>query len=165
MKRSHLITLVIVLLALTTTNVWLLLKSKSVCDNNCCVNHSGETCYITENLSLAPNQKAEYDKIKTYHRTAAANYADSLHQTQYLLVEYMQKNPFDSSAIMQIEYKIQRYQQLLLNQSIKQYYDIKKILTSKEQISQLDSLYSNILVCRPTCKEKTDISSSHIHIH
>jgi hypothetical protein len=144
-------------------NVWLLFKSKSTCDISCCTNNQGNKCFLTEKLKLTKEQMQQYEQIKVKHQSAAAQHTDSLHKSQHLLVQYMQQNNYDSIKLSQLEKDIQHYQTLLLQQSISQYYELKKIL-SNEQINILDSIYSGILVCRPSCDEAQH-SSSHIHLH
>ncbi|MDR0790200.1 MAG: hypothetical protein LBO06_05355 [Bacteroidales bacterium] len=161
MKKSYLIIIIIALVALTTANVWLFFRSKSCCEQSCCANDESK-CYLAKSLDLDTNQSQQYEAIKVKHQAIAAHLADSLHQSQDLLVDYIQQKEYNDDAILQLEEQIQYFQRLLLQQSVEQYYELKSILKS-EQIPALDSLYRHILVCRPTCEAEVQHSNSHIH--
>ena len=161
MKKSYLLIITIILLILTMANVWLLLRSKSHCEEACCVNNDNK-CYLTKSLNLDADQSQQYEAIKVRHQAVAARFADSLHQSQDLLVDYMQSRNYNKEAIEQLEEQIQYFQRLLLQLSVEQYYDLKSILRNS-QIPALDSLYRHILVCRPSCNE--DMQHSNFHIH
>ncbi|MEE1302891.1 MAG: Spy/CpxP family protein refolding chaperone [Bacteroidales bacterium] len=156
MNKKFLIIEVVILLALTAVNIYLTLdrKEPNKCMESCCVDTE---CYLSNAISLTEAQKQQYQKIKEKYQEQAMFIADSLHVTQESLMESLKKNNQDSLKIKEIEGEIAKYQTKLLDISVNQYNEIKSILTPS-QIPALDKLFTQIFVCRPTCK-------THTHIH
>jgi peptidoglycan hydrolase CwlO-like protein len=156
MNKKFLIIEVVILLALTAFNIYLTLdrKESNKCMESCCVDTE---CYLSNAISLTEAQKQQYQKIKEKYQEQAMFIADSLHVTQESLMESLKKNNQDSLKIKEIEGEIAKYQTKLLDISVNQYNEIKSILTPS-QIPALDKLFTQIFVCRPTCK-------THTHIH
>lgn len=156
MNKKFLIIEVVILLALTAFNIYLTLdrKEPNKCMESCCVDTE---YYLSNAISLTEAQKQQYQKIKEKYQEQAMFIADSLHVTQESLMESLKKNNQDSLKIKEIEGEIAKYQTDLLHISVNQYNEIKSILTPS-QIPALDKLFTQIFVCRPTCK-------THTHIH
>jgi peptidoglycan hydrolase CwlO-like protein len=156
MNKKFLIIEIVILLALTAVNIYLTLdrKESNKCMESCCVDTE---CYLSNAISLNDEQKQQYQKIKEKYQEQAMFIADSLHVTQESLMESLKKNNQDSLKIKEIEGEIAKYQTKLLDISVNQYNEIKSILTPS-QIPALDKLFTQIFVCRPTCK-------THTHIH
>ncbi|MBO7277557.1 MAG: Spy/CpxP family protein refolding chaperone [Bacteroidales bacterium] len=156
MNKKFLIIEIVILLALTAVNIYLTLdrKESNKCMESCCVDTE---CYLSNAISLNDKQKQQYQKIKEKYQEQAMFIADSLHVTQESLMESLKKNNQDSLKIKEIEGEIAKYQTKLLDISVNQYNEIKSILTPS-QIPALDKLFTQIFVCRPTCK-------THTHIH
>jgi Spy/CpxP family protein refolding chaperone len=112
---------------------------------------------LSNAISLTEAQKQQYQKIKEKYQDKAMYIADSLHVTQEYLMENLKKDSQDMEKIREIEEKIAKYQTDLLHISVSQYREIRTILTPS-QIPALDKLFTQIFVCRPTCK-------THSHIH
>jgi hypothetical protein len=156
MNKKFLIIEVVILLALTAFNIYLTLdrKEPNKCMESCCVDTE---CYLSNAISLTEAQKQQYQKIKEKYQDKAMYIADSLHVTQEYLMENLKKDSQDMEKIREIEEKIAKYQTDLLHISVNQYREIRTILTPS-QIPALDKLFTQIFVCRPTCK-------THSHIH
>ena len=156
MNKKFLIIEVVILLALTAVNIYLTLdrKEPNKCMQSCCVDTE---CYLSNAISLNNEQKQQYQKIKEKYQDKAMYIADSLHVTQEYLMENLKKDSQDMEKIREIEEKIAKYQTDLLHISVNQYREIRTILTPS-QIPALDKLFTQIFVCRPTCK-------THTHIH
>lgn len=156
MNKKFLIIEVVILLALTAVNIYLTLdrKEPNKCMQSCCVDTE---CYLSNAISLTETQKQQYQKIKEKYQDKAMYIADSLHVTQEYLMENLKKDSQDMEKIREIEEKIAKYQTDLLHISVNQYREIRTILTPS-QIPALDKLFTQIFVCRPTCK-------THTHIH
>lgn len=156
MNKKFLIIEVVILLALTAVNIYLTLdrKEPNKCMQSCCVDTE---CYLSNAISLNDEQKQQYQKIKEKYQDKAMYIADSLHVTQEYLMENLKKDSQDMEKIREIEEKIAKYQTDLLHISVNQYREIRTILTPS-QIPALDKLFTQIFVCRPTCK-------THTHIH
>lgn len=156
MNKKFLIIEIVILVVLTAVNFYLFFNREDTkhCENKECTNTE---CYLSHTISLTEEQKKEYQKIKEKYQEYAMFTADSLHVTQELLMENLMKANQDSVKIREIEQTIAKYQTSLLHISVNQYNEIKSILTP-EQIPDLDTLFTRILVCRPTCK-------THTHIH
>ncbi len=157
MNKKFLIIEIIILLALTAVNFYLFFEKKNThahCDTSKCTNTE---CYLSNAISLTKEQQQQYQKIKDKYQEQAMFTADSLHVTQELLMENLMKANQDTVKIKEIEQTIAKYQTDLLHISVNQYNDIKSILTP-EQLPALDKLFTQIFVCRPTCK-------THTHIH
>lgn len=156
MNKKFLIIEVVILLALTAVNIYLTLdrKEPDKCMQSCCVDTE---CYLSNAISLTEAQKQQYQKIKEKYQDKAMYIADSLHVTQEYLMENLKKDSQDMEKIREIEEKIAKYQTDLLHISVNQYREIRTILTPS-QIPALDKLFTQIFVCRPTCK-------THTHIH
>ncbi len=156
MNKKFLIIEVVILLALTAVNIYLTLdrKEPNKCMQSCCVDTE---CYLSNAISLTEAQKQQYQKIKEKYQDKAMYIADSLHVTQEYLMENLKKDSQDMEKIREIEEKIAKYQTDLLHISVNQYREIRTILTPS-QIPALDKLFTQIFVCRPTCK-------THTHIH
>ena len=156
MNKKFLIIEIVILLALTAVNIYLTLdrKEPNECMQSCCVDTE---CYLSNAISLTEAQKQQYQKIKEKYQDKAMYIADSLHVTQEYLMENLKKDSQDMEKIREIEEKIAKYQTDLLHISVNQYREIRTILTPS-QIPALDKLFTQIFVCRPTCK-------THTHIH
>jgi hypothetical protein len=156
MNKKFLIIEVVILLVLTAVNIYLTLdrKEPNKCMQSCCVDTE---CYLSNAISLTEAQKQQYQKIKEKYQDKAMYIADSLHVTQEYLMENLKKDSQDMEKIREIEEKIAKYQTDLLHISVNQYREIRTILTPS-QIPALDKLFTQIFVCRPTCK-------THSHIH
>lgn len=156
MNKKFLIIEIVILLALTAVNIYLTLdrKESNKCMESCCVDTE---CYLSNAISLTEAQKQQYQKIKEKYQDKAMYIADSLHVTQEYLMENLKKDSQDMEKIREIEEKIAKYQTDLLHISVNQYREIRTILTPS-QIPALDKLFTQIFVCRPTCK-------THTHIH
>jgi Spy/CpxP family protein refolding chaperone len=141
---------------LTAVNFYLCFdrKESSQCSTEKCTNTE---CYLSHAISLNEEQQLQYEKIKEKYQDQAMYVADSLHVTQESLMEVLKNNSQDSVKIKEFENLIAKYQTDLLHISVNQYRDVKSILTP-EQIPALDKLFTQIFVCRPTCK-------THTHIH
>lgn len=156
MNKKFLIIEIIVLLAITAVNIYLTLDRKE--EKKCsAANCSNTECYLSHAISLNEHQKQQYEEIKEKYQEQAMYIADSLHISQEHLMEYLKSDTQDSLKIRELETEIAKYQTSLLHVSVNQYKEIKTILTP-EQIPALDKLFTQIFVCRPTCK-------THTHIH
>lgn len=157
MNKKILIIEILILVVLTAVNFYLFFERKQeahVCDTDKCTNTE---CYLSHAISLNEEQKLQYEAIKDRYQEQAMYIADSLHVTQESLMEALKSDAQDSVKIREIESLIAKYQTDLLHISVCQYNDIKSLLTP-EQIPALDKLFTQIFVCRPTCK-------THTHIH
>ncbi|MGM9819837.1 MAG: hypothetical protein ACI3Z9_03405 [Candidatus Onthomorpha sp.] len=162
MKKTYSIIVLALLLILTGVNLWIMLSGRNECPNQC---HSAEqeTCYLSKTISLNQEQKEQYNKIKQRYQQRAVLVADSLHISQECLMRELMKQDRDSLAIARIEEKISSCQSMLLHLSVEQYYQIRDIL-SAEQIPQLDKLFAQILICRPTCNHRDDDAGTIPHL-
>lgn len=162
MKKTYSIIVLALLLILTGVNLWIMLSGRNECPGQC---HSAEqeTCYLSKTISLNQEQKEQYNKIKQRYQQRAVLVADSLHISQECLMRELMKQDRDSLAIAQIEEKISSCQAMLLHLSVEQYYQIRDIL-SAEQIPQLDKLFAQILICRPTCNHRDDDAGTIPHL-
>ncbi len=156
MNKKILIIEIVILVVLTAVNFYLYFDREKVsqCNTDKCTNTE---CYLSHAISLNEEQKLQYEKIKEKYQDQAMYVADSLHVTQESLMEVLKNNSQDSVKIKEFENLIAKYQTDLLHISVNQYRDVKSILTP-EQIPALDKLFTQIFVCRPTCK-------THTHIH
>ncbi len=162
MKKTYIIPIVI-MIVLTAINLWVLLDRKPKnCSNEQCAGHS--QCYISETIKLTPEQKQQYEKIKSQHQEKAILVADTLHLTQEKLMQEMIKENSDTVSIRQLEKQISQCQNQLLQLSVEQYFQIRCIL-SKEQIPALNKLFSQILICRPTCNHREEDAGTIPHLH
>ncbi|MBP1630772.1 MAG: hypothetical protein H6Q15_1665 [Bacteroidetes bacterium] len=153
MKKSYFIGVIIVLLLLLVVNVFFFFNN--TCRNNPNVERNIEKqktkCYISEHLFLKKSQIKEYAIIKSKHQKIAIRITDSLHVSQEMLMDYIKNKPYSALEVNNLENKITFFQKQLLDQSIKQYYQLKSIL-NEDQISSMDDIYRQIFVCRPTNK-------------
>lgn len=156
MNKKILIIEIVILVVLTAVNFYLYFDREKVsqCNTDKCTDTE---CYLSHAISLNEEQKLQYEKIKEKYQDQAMYVADSLHVTQESLMEVLKNNSQDSVKIKEFENLIAKYQTDLLHISVNQYRDVKSILTP-EQIPTLDKLFTQIFVCRPTCK-------THTHIH
>ena len=156
MNKKILIIEIVILVVLTAVNFYLYFDREKVsqCNTDKCTNTE---CYLSHAISLNEEQKLQYEKIKEKYQDQAMYIADSLHVTQEYLMENLKKDSQDMEKIREIEEKIAKYQTDLLHISVNQYREIRTILTPS-QIPALDKLFTQIFVCRPTCK-------THSHIH
>jgi NADH:ubiquinone oxidoreductase subunit E len=156
MNKKILIIEIVILVVLTAVNFYLYFDREKVsqCNTDKCTNTE---CYLSHAISLNEEQQLQYEKIKEKYQDQAMYVADSLHVTQESLMEVLKNNSQDSVKIKEFENLIAKYQTDLLHISVNQYRDVKSILTP-EQIPALDKLFTQIFVCRPTCK-------THTHIH
>lgn len=156
MNKKILIIEIVILVVLTAVNFYLYFDREKVsqCNTDKCTDTE---CYLSHAISLNEEQKLQYEKIKEKYQDQAMYVADSLHVTQESLMEVLKNNSQDSVKIKEFENLIAKYQTDLLHISVNQYRDVKSILTP-EQIPALDKLFTQIFVCRPTCK-------THTHIH
>lgn len=156
MNKKILIIEIVILVVLTAVNFYLYFDREKVsqCNTDKCTDTE---CYLSHAISLNEEQQLQYEKIKEKYQDQAMYVADSLHVTQESLMEVLKNNSQDSVKIKEFENLIAKYQTDLLHISVNQYRDVKSILTP-EQIPALDKLFTQIFVCRPTCK-------THTHIH
>lgn len=156
MNKKILIIEIVILVVLTAVNFYLYFDREKVsqCNTDKCTDTE---CYLSHAISLNEEQQLQYEKIKEKYQDQAMYVADSLHVTQESLMEVLKNNSQDSAKIKEFENLIAKYQTDLLHISVNQYRDVKSILTP-EQIPALDKLFTQIFVCRPTCK-------THTHIH
>lgn len=156
MNKKILIIEIVILVVLTAVNFYLYFDREKVsqCNTEKCTNTE---CYLSHTISLNAEQKLQYEDIKEKYQEQAMYIADSLHITQESLMEVLKNDTQNIEKIKEIEGLIAKYQTDLLHISVNQYMDIKSILTP-EQIPALDKLFTQIFVCRPTCK-------THSHIH
>lgn len=156
MNKKILIIEIVILVVLTAVNFYLYFDREKVsqCNTDKCTDTE---CYLSHAISLNKEQQLQYEKIKEKYQDQAMYVADSLHVTQESLMEVLKNNSQDSVKIKEFENLIAKYQTDLLHISVNQYRDVKSILTP-EQIPALDKLFTQIFVCRPTCK-------THTHIH
>lgn len=153
MKKTYSIIIIVLTLILTAINVWLFVaRAKDDCKTRCVVVKESE-CYMTKTMSLTDNQKEQYGQIKQKYQHQALLVADSLHINQERLMCELMRNTSDSILLKQFEEKVAECQSKLLHLSVEQYFEIKKIL-NPNQIPALDSLFSHILICRPTCNHR-----------
>lgn len=162
MKKTYSIIVLALLIVLTGVNLWIMLSGRHECPSQC---HSSENnaCYLSKTMSLNEEQKEKYNKIKQHYQQRAILVADSLHISQECLMRELMKSDRDSLTIAQIEAKISSCQSMLLHLSVEQYYQIRDIL-SPEQISQLNKLFAQILICRPTCNHRDDDAGTIPHL-
>ena len=156
MNKKILIIEIVILVVLTAVNFYLCFdrKESSQCNTEKCTNTE---CYLSHTISLNAEQKLQYEDIKEKYQDQAMYIADSLHITQESLMEVLKNDTQNIEKIKEIEGLIAKYQTDLLHISVNQYMDIKSILTP-EQIPALNKLFTQIFVCRPTCK-------THSHVH
>lgn len=156
MNKKILIIEIVILVVLTAVNFYLYFDREKVsqCNTDKCTDTE---CYLSHAISLNEEQQLQYEKIKEKYQDQAMYVADSLHVTQESLMEVLKNNSQDSAKIKEFENLIAKYQTDLLHISVNQYRDVKSILTPS-QIPALDKLFTQIFVCRPTCK-------THTHIH
>ncbi len=156
MNKKILIIEIVILVVLTAVNFYLYFDREKVsqCNTDKCTNTE---CYLSHTISLNAEQKLQYEDIKEKYQDQAMYVADSLHVTQESLMEVLKNDTQNIEKIKEIEGLIAKYQTDLLHISVNQYMDIKSILTP-EQIPALDKLFTQIFVCRPTCK-------THSHVH
>ena len=156
MNKKILIIEIVILVVLTAVNFYLYFDREKVsqCNTDKCTDTE---CYLSHAISLNEEQQLQYEKIKEKYQDQAMYVADSLHVTQESLMEVLKNNSQDSVKIKEFENLIAKYQTDLLHISVNQYRDVKSILTPS-QIPALDKLFTQIFVCRPTCK-------THTHIH
>ncbi|MDR1005273.1 MAG: hypothetical protein LBL74_00215 [Bacteroidales bacterium] len=159
MKKRYTIIIVAILVLLTAVNAVIFLISKSHSDKKSYAEEEAK-CYMQQTLDLSNKQAKEYDKLRTGHQAVASLIVDSLIMAQESLSDYVQSHSYNADSILKYEYRVGHFQQLLLRQSILQYYDIKDIL-DKEQIPALDSIYKHLL----TCEEPSDFKVQHSDIH
>ncbi len=154
MKKPYFIGIIIALVLLLGVNIFFFF-------NNSCYHPSKVekkiekpkiNPYVSENLSLNKEQEKKYAIIKKGHQKIAIKIADSLHASQERLMNYIEKKPYDTIEINNLENRVTYFQKQLLHQSVEQYYQLKSIL-HKDQMASMDDIYRQIFVCRPTCKK------------
>ncbi len=149
MKQSVLITLIVFILILITTNIYLLSLQRTKSGEK----HSGEhsICYVGNKLGLSNEQTKTYEAIKHKYREKTSIIVDSLHSNQNMMMDFLSENTNDSEHLSYYQDRIADFQKALLSQSLSQFLELKEIL-EEDQLEAANQIFRGLFVCRPSCE-------------
>jgi len=114
-------------------------------------------CMLRSELNLDSLQTIKYDQIKKDHHLKARPIVDSLRSLRTNLMSELKKDTADSAIAERFVQQINSLNNLLFEQSIVQYLEIKKILNPNQK-EQLSKVYCEMFGCKghKGCGNKKD---------